>query len=210
VQEAVDLMMLAFELAETYRNPVMVCGDGMIGQMMEPVEFPTEGKGPPMKENDWALTGSEGRKRRIVNSLYLTPEENYEHNIKLKKKYDLIAEKEQRSELYGDDYDLLLVAFGTMARICKSAIDEVAQEGKKVALFRPITLSPFPVDACREAMDRLPEGGKVLDVEMSMGQMIDDVRLVAEGTRKIEFLGAAGGIVPSPDEVAAKIRELLV
>jgi 2-oxoglutarate ferredoxin oxidoreductase subunit alpha len=209
VQEAVDLMTLAFELAEKYRNPVMVCGDGMIGQMMEPVEFPTEGRGPPMEENDWALTGCEGRERRVVNSLYLTPEENFAHNIRLKEKYDRIAASEQRSELYGEDYDLLLVAFGTMARICKSAIDEVAAEGRKVALFRPITLSPFPVDACRAAMDRLPDGGKVLDVEMSMGQMIDDVRLTAEGTRKIEFLGTAGGIVPSPDEVAAKIRELL-
>jgi len=213
VQEAVDLMMLAFELAETYRNPVMVCGDGMIGQMMEPVEFPTEGRGPPMKENEWALTCSEGRERRIVNSLYLTPEENFAHNIKLKAKYDLIAENEQRSELYiadaGADYDLLVVAFGTMARICKTAIDEVANEGLKVALFRPITISPFPTVACREAMDRLPEGAKVLDIEMSMGQMIDDVRLVAEGTRKIEFLGTAGGIVLSPEEVADKIRELL-
>jgi 2-oxoglutarate ferredoxin oxidoreductase subunit alpha len=209
VQEAVDLMMLAFELAETYRNPVMVCGDGMIGQMMEPVEFPTDGKGEPMKENDWALTGSEGRERRVVNSLYLTPEENYAHNIKLKEKYDRIAANEQRSELYGEDYELLIVAFGTMARICKSAIDEVAHEGLKVALFRPITLSPFPTVACREAMDRLPEGAKVLDVEMNMGQMIDDVRLVAEGTRQIEFLGKAGGIVPSPDEVADRIREML-
>ena len=213
VQEAVDLMTLAFELSEEYRNPVMVCGDGMIGQMMEPVEFPSEGKGPPMQENDWALTGSEGRERRIVNSLYLTPEENFAQNIKLKEKYDRIAAKEQRSELYaadwGDDYDLLLVAFGTMARICKSAIDEVAREGLKVALFRPITLSPYPVVACREAMDRLPEGGKVLDIEMNMGQMIDDVRIVAEGTRQIEFFGTAGGIVPSPDEVAGKIRELL-
>jgi 2-oxoglutarate ferredoxin oxidoreductase subunit alpha len=209
VQEAVDLMTLAFDLAEKYRNPVMVCGDGMIGQMMEPVEFPTEGKGSPMAENDWALDGCEGRERRIVNSLYLTPEENYAHNVKLKEKYDRVAANEQRSELYGEDYDLLLVAFGTMARICKSAIDEVAHEGLKVALFRPITISPFPVDACRAAMDKLPKGGKVLDIDMSMGQMIDDVRLVAEGTRKIEFLGRAGGIVPSPDEVAEKIREVL-
>ena len=213
VQEAVNLMTLAFELAEKYRNPVMVCADGMIGQMMEPVEFPREGRGEPLKENDWALTGCEGRERRIVNSLYLTPEENFAHNIKLKAKYDRIAENEQRSELYtvdgGDDYDLLVVAFGTMARICKTAIDEVANEGLKVGLFRPITLSPFPVVACREAMDQLPEGGRVLDIEMSMGQMIDDVRLVAEGTRKIEFLGTAGGIVPSPEEVADKIRELL-
>jgi len=212
VQEAVDLMMLAFELSEKYRNPVMVCADGMIGQMMEPVEFPTEGRGEPLGETDWALTGCEGRERRIVNSLYLTPEINYEHNLKLKKKYDLVTANEQRSELYGaddGDYDMLLVAFGTMARICKSAIDDAKRQGLKVALFRPITLWPYPSQACREAMDALPPDGKVLDVEMNMGQMIYDVRLAAEGTRQIEFYGKTGGLVPSPEEVLARIRELM-
>jgi len=102
VQEAVDLMILAFDLAEQYRNPVMVCADGMIGQMMEPVEFPGEGRGEPLKENDWALTGCEGRKRRIVNSLYLAPEELHGHNIKLKEKYDRIEANEKRWELYDD------------------------------------------------------------------------------------------------------------
>jgi len=211
VQEAVDLMMLAFKLAETYRNPVMVCADGMIGQMMEPVEFPSEGRGEPLAENDWALTGAEGRERRIVNSLFLTPEINYEHNIKLKKKYDLIASKEKRWELYGGeggDYDLLLVAFGTMARICKSVVDEARRSGLKVALFRPITLNPFPSEACRKAMDALPTGASVLDIEMNMGQMIYDVRLAAEGSRNIEFFGKAGGIVPSTEEVMAKAREI--
>ena len=189
--------------------PVLILGDGMIGQMMEPVEFPTEGQGPPMEENDWALTGSEGRERRIVNSLYLTPEENFAHNIHLKEKYDLIAANEQRSELYGEDYDLLLVAFGTMARICKSAIDDARRAGLKIALFRPITLWPYPEKACREAMDALPPGGKVLDIEMNMGQMIYDVRLAAEGSRQIEFFGKTGGLVPSPEEVLARIRELM-
>ncbi len=212
VQEAVDLMILAFELAEKYRNPAMIIADGMIGQMMEPVEFPTEGLGEPMGENDWALTGCEGRERRIVNSLYLSPDDLNEHNWKLKRKFDEIAKNEVRYELYGgdQDYELLMVAFGTMARICKTAIDEVhEQDGRKIALFRPITVNPFPYAALREAMDGLPEGGKVFNVEMSMGQMLEDVRLACEGTREIEFHGAAGGVVPSPDEVAAKIRDLL-
>jgi 2-oxoglutarate ferredoxin oxidoreductase subunit alpha len=211
VQEAVDLMTLAFELAEKYRNPVMVCADGMIGQMMEPVEFPGEGRGAPLKDNDWALTGADGRPRRIVNSLYLAPEENHAHNVRLREKWERIRAAEQRFELYAadDGYDLLLVAFGTMARICKSAIDEVRAEGMRVALFRPITLNPFPYEACREAMDAVGENGKVLDVEMSMGQMIEDVKLAAEGTKDIAFYGTAGGIVPSPDEVAGRIRRLL-
>jgi len=112
VQEAVDTMSLAFELAEKYRNPVMICADGMIGQMMEPVEFPREDVGEPFGENDWALTGCEGRERRIVNSLYLSPEELFQHNIRLKEKYDEIEKNEQRSELFNGDepYDLLITA----------------------------------------------------------------------------------------------------
>jgi 2-oxoglutarate ferredoxin oxidoreductase subunit alpha len=211
VQEAVDLMTLAFELAETYRNPVMVCADGMIGQMMEPVEFPGDGRGPPLRDNDWALTGSEGRERRVVNSLYLAPEELDAHNRKLKAKYDLVAEKEMRHEHVGGDEprDLLVVAFGTMARIARSAIDSLREEGIEVALFRPITLNPFPYPALREAMDGLTPRGRVLNVEMSMGQMVYDVKLAAEGSRPIEFHGTAGGVVPSPDDVAAKIKEIL-
>ncbi|MHC4821726.1 MAG: 3-methyl-2-oxobutanoate dehydrogenase subunit beta, partial [Planctomycetota bacterium] len=211
VQEAVDLMTLAFELSETYRNPVMVCADGMIGQMMEPVEFPSDDRGEPMADNDWALTGCEGRERRVVNSLYLDPEELNAHNKHLKAKYDLIAEKETRFELDAGEEpaDLLLVAFGTMARICKSAIAQVREEGLRVALFRPVTLNPFPYDDLRRAMDSLPTDARVLDVEMNMGQMIYDVRLAAEGSRSIEFHGSAGGVVPSPDDVAARIHEML-
>jgi 2-oxoglutarate ferredoxin oxidoreductase subunit alpha len=210
VQEAVDLMGLAFELAERYRNPVMVCADGMIGQMMEPVEFPGDGRGAPLAENDWALTGAEGRERRIVNSLYLAPEELLAHNVKLKEKYDRIAEAEPRWEIYnGDDpYDLLLVAFGTMARICKSAIDEVKHEGLRVALYRPITLNPFPFDACRDAMNAIEGSGRVLTVEMSMGQLVFDVKHAAAGSREVELYGTAGGVVPSPDQVAERIRAL--
>jgi len=211
VQEAVDLMTLAFDLAERYRNPVMVCADGMIGQMMEPVEFHGEERGAPMGETTWGLGVRDGRKRRIVNSLYLSPEELNRHNLKLKRKYDEVAANETRSELYAAEggYDLLLVAFGTMARICKTAIDEVRDEGLRVALFRPVTLNPFPFAALRAAMDGIDGDGAVFDVEMSMGQMLYDVRLAAEGTRRIEFHGTAGGVVPSPDDVALRIREIL-
>jgi len=211
VQEAVDLMILAFDLAEKYRNPVMVCADGMIGQMMEPVEFPREGRGEPFSDNDWALTGCEGRERRIVNSLFLSPDQLFQHNIELKEKYDRITQKEQRWELFNCDepYDLLIMAFGTMARICKTAITELKDEGIHVGLFRPITLEPFPYDACRAAMDGIRSDGPVLTVEMNMGQMIYDIKLAAEGTRRQEFYGTAGGIVPSPDQVADKVREFL-
>ena len=214
VQEAVDLMTLAFDLAERYRNPVMVCADGMIGQMMEPVEFAAEPDALPSNEmgvDSWSMGVRNGRKRRIVNSLYLSPEELHQHNLKLKAKYDDIAGREARSELYGGDrgYDLLLVAFGTMARICKTAIDEVREEGLRAALFRPITLNPFPFADLRTAMDAIDGDGAVFDVEMSMGQMLYDVKLAAEGTRRIEFHGTAGGVVPSPDEVAQRIREIL-
>lgn len=211
VQEAVDLMTLAFELSERYRNPVMVCADGMIGQMMEPVEFPTEGRGPPLRENDWSLDGCEGRPRRIVNSLYLSPEDLDQHNRKLKAKYDRIAENETRHELVGggERAELLVVAFGTMARICKSAISHLREEGVNVALFRPVTLNPYPFKELRAAMDGLPEGARVLAIEMSMGQMVYDVRLAAEGSRKIEFYGTAGGVVPSPDDVSMEIERVL-
>ncbi|UCF68831.1 MAG: 3-methyl-2-oxobutanoate dehydrogenase subunit VorB [Acidobacteriota bacterium] len=212
VQEAVDLMTLAFELADKYRNPVMVCGDGMIGQMMEPVEFPSEEFDETTWSGEWALTGCEGRERRIVNSLFLTPETLHEHNLKLKRKYDEIAANEKRWELYNGEaegYELLVTAFGTMARICKTAIDELKSEGIEVALFRPVSINPFPYEACHEAMAKIKDGGRVLDVEMSMGQLIYDIKLAAEGSREIDFFGTAGGIVPSPDQVYEKIREVL-
>ena len=212
VQEAVDLMTLAFELSERYRNPVMVCADGMIGQMMEPVEFHSEGRGAPLKENDWALTGCEGRSRHIVNSLYLTPEVLQDHNLKLKAKYDLIAENEQRWEVYNGEqsYDMLLVAFGTMARICKTAIDELREEGLKrciVPANHTEPISPLP-PAAKRWTPSAPTG-PVMSVEMSMGQLILDVKLAAEGSRTIELYGTAGGIVPSPDQVVERIRSML-
>ena len=160
VQEAVDLMILAFELAEKYRNPVMIVADGMIGQMMEPVEFPGEGVGAPMQENDWALTGCEGRERRIVNSLYLSPEELNEHNLKLKRKFDEITKNEMRSELYGEpgEYDLLIIAFGTMARICKTAIDEVRRGGPEGRALPPDHAQPVPLRGAARGDGRAARG----------------------------------------------------
>jgi 2-oxoglutarate/2-oxoacid ferredoxin oxidoreductase subunit alpha len=204
VQEAVNLVMLAFELSEKYRNPVMVIGDGMIGQMMEPVDFPTEGVGKPLDPGDWALTGCEGRKRRIINSLYLDADILNRHNFKLKAKWERITAAEKRFECYQCDgpVDLLVTSFGMTSRICKTAIDELTKKGYSIGLFRPISLSPFPTEACRKAID---QAGRVLDVEMNMGQMLQDVQCVAQGTKPIDFLGTAGGVVPSVEEVVEKM-----
>jgi 2-oxoglutarate/2-oxoacid ferredoxin oxidoreductase subunit alpha len=205
VQEAVNHMGLAFEIAEKYLTPVMVIGDGMIGQMMEPVEFPELGKTEPLDPGDWALTGREGRERRIVNSLYLDPQLLHEHNEKLARKYALIAEKEVRFELYNCDepYDLLVTSFGMMSRICKTAIDQLKAEGINIGLFRPITAKPFPFDVCRKAADKAKG---VISVEMNMGQMLEDVKMAVQGTKPIDFYGKAGGVIPSVEQVAEQLR----
>jgi 2-oxoglutarate ferredoxin oxidoreductase subunit alpha len=204
VQEAVNLVILAFELAEKYLTPVMVIGDGMIGQMMEPVEFPIEGVGPPLDPGDWALTGARGRDKRIVNSLHLNPEICNRVNMELKAKYDRIKENEQRWELYNTEepYDLLVCAFGMMSRICKTAIDELAEEGHRIGLFRPVTVWPYPYAACREAMQKAK---RVLVLEMNMGQMVEDIQIAGQGSREIDFFGTAGGKVFSPDEAKEKM-----
>lgn len=210
VQESVDMMMLAFDLAEKYRNPVMLLGDGMIGQMMEPVSFPTEGAGPPMGENDWALTGADGRAPRAVTSLFLDPDAFHQHNLKLKAKYDAIAEAEQRWEVYPKDEpaEILITAFGTMARICKSAVDNLREQGIAASLFRPITLKPFPYQHLAECVGQLTGKAQVLDVEMNMGQMIYDINLALCG-KPIEFIGTAGGVIPTPEEIMEKVQQLL-
>jgi len=166
LQEAADLMIDAFDLADLYRSPVMLLGDGLIGQMMEPVEF----KPRPKRElppKDWAVTGCKGRKPNIVNSLYLDPEECERMNHRLAARYKVWEEKETRHAGYNLDapYDLLIVANGTVARVCQTAIDELKEAGIQVGLFRPITLYPFPVKALREAAARAKH---VLVVELNM------------------------------------------
>ena len=209
VQEAADLVQDAFDLADFYRNPVMVLGDGLIGQMMEPVEFrPERTPCKPLPPKEWAATGCPGdRPTNIVNSLFLDPEVLERHNQKLKAKYDRMVRDEVRCASYGTDrpYDVLVVAYGTVARVSSTALDDLREEGVDAALFRPITLFPFPYAELRTAAEKARE---VLVVELSTGQMIEDVRLALEGRMPIHFLGRQGGMLISPEAVAEKVKAI--
>jgi len=210
IQEAADLVQDAFDLADYYRNPVMILGDGLIGQMMEPVEF-HEGREPikELEPKTWATTGCDGsRPTNIINSLFLDPEELEQHNIRLKAKYDKMVENEIRFATYGtdQDYDVLIVAYGTVARVSTTAIEELQEEGVRAALVRPISLFPFPYEAIREAALKAKA---VLVVELSTGQMIEDVQLALARSRPVHFHNRLGGILVSPDEVIAKVKAIL-
>ncbi|MGV8146721.1 MAG: 3-methyl-2-oxobutanoate dehydrogenase subunit VorB [Alkaliphilus sp.] len=207
IQEAVDLTIKSFDLADYYRNPVIVLGDGMIGQMMEPVEFDLSEK-RDLPKKDWATTGTNGeRKPNIINSLALASEDLERHNYKLQKKYDEMEEKEVMYETYKmDDAEIVLVAYGTTSRITKNAIDSLRESGIKAGLIRPITLWPFP----NKAFNEITKTAKsILVVEMSMGQMIDDVKIANEGRLPIHFHGRPGGMIPSPEEIAEKAKEIV-
>lgn len=206
VQEAVDMIMEAFNVADFYRTPVMVVADGMIGQMMEPVEF----KAPKTRElpvKDWASVGTKGqRKPNVINSLYLQPEELEQHCIKLEAKYREIEKNEVDYEMYQtEDAELVFVAYGTTSRIVKNSIDILRAQGIKAGLIRPKTLWPFPV----EAFNKIPAAKNLLTVEMSMGQMVEDVRLAVEGRLPVHFYGRAGGMVPDPEGIANKAKEVV-
>ena len=204
VQEAVDLMPLAFDRADRYRNPVIVIGDGLIGQMMEPVEF-RPGDFPPLPAKDWATTGCKGRKPNLINSLYLDPVKEEELNQRLCRKYAEMKKNEVRFEEYWVDkpYRVLLVAYGTTARVCKTAIQRLAQEGIQVALLRPISLYPFPEERIYELSKRAEF---VMSVEMSCGQMLEDVRLAIGRDKPLYFYGRQGGFVPTPEEVMEQVN----
>jgi 2-oxoglutarate ferredoxin oxidoreductase subunit alpha len=210
IQEAADLVQDAFDLADYYRNPVMILGDGLIGQMMEPVEFREVRE--PIKELEpktWATTGCNGsRPPNIINSLFLDPEKLEQHNIHLQTKFDQIVRDEVRFANYhtDEDYDVLIVAYGTVARVCSTAIDELREAGKAVAMVRPITLFPYPYEAVREAA---LNASSVLVAELSSGQMIEDVELALARSRPIHFLNRMGGMLVSPDEVVAKVTAML-
>ena len=208
LQEAVDLVTEAFDLADYYRNPVLILGDGLLGQMMEPVEFnPAKPRELPAK--DWATNGlrNHGPKHNIINSLVLDPHGLEEHNIRLQAKYAGIVEAEQKAELIEcDDADLVIVAYGSTARIAKTAITQLRKEGLKVGLIRPISLWPFPVKAFEGI---IPTVKSFLTVEMSAGQMVEDVRLTVNGRKPVHFYGRMGGIVPTPEEIAAQAKEIL-
>ncbi len=206
IQEMCDMIMDAFEKGEYYRNPVMILVDGMIGQMMEPVEFKELTK--EHKAPDWATTGTEGkRKPNIINSLYLSPEKLEEHNIRLTKKYAEMQEKEQAWEEYNmENPEVICIAYGTTSRIVKNAIETLRAEGKQVGLIRPKTLWPFP----EKAMKEYPKSAKaILVVEMSMGQMITDVKAFNEGRVPVHFYGRSGGMIPTPEAVADELRKII-
>lgn len=207
VQELVDLVIEGFDLADIYRTPVMILGDGMIGQMMEPVEFKTEAN-KVLPEKDWATVGTGGkRKPNVINSLYLQAEDLENHNIKLQAKFAKIRENEKRVEKYNiENADIVLTAYGTTSRIAKTAISKLEKEGYKVGLIRPISLYPFPNEAYEEIND---DAKGVLTIEMSSGQMIDDVRLSLNGKLPTYFYGRTGGMVPSPEEIVNKVKEIL-
>ena len=207
IQEMVDLLQDAFEKADYYRNPVLVVGDGMIGQMMEPVEFNERPK-LDLPAKDWAATGTEGkRKPNVINSLFLQAEDLENHNIKLTKKYQAMKDNEQKYEAYNmENTEVICVAYGTTSRIVKNAIGILKEEGINVGLIRPITLWPFP----EKAFVELPKTAKAfLSVEMSMGQMIDDIKIVSNGRLPVDFYGRSGGMIPEPKAIVNKIKEML-
>lgn len=203
VQELVDLTGLAFDLADAYRNPVLILGDGLLGQMMEPVRFPDPRPAPPPP--DWALTGARGRPRRVVTSIYLAAEALEAHNLRLQAKFRQMAEREPRWESFmTDDARLVVVAYGTASRIARAAVEAAREAGLAVGLFRPVTLWPFPAAPLEALAAR--EGTRFLAVELSAGQMVEDVRLAVAGRAPVDFYGRMGGGIPTPREILAEIR----
>ncbi len=207
-QELFEFPKLAFELAEKYRNPALILADGLLGQMMEPVEFSYEPVDPnTLPEPAYALSGCKGRERRVVRSYDLKPGKLEEWNWRRQKKYQQIMQDEQRFETTScEDADLVIVAFGTCARVCNAAMRMAREKGLKVGLLRPITLWPFPAKVLAELSKKTDD---FLVVEMNMGQMIEDVKLATECRGKIHFHGRPGGGVPAPPEVFEKIQTIL-
>ena len=208
VQEACDMIMDAFDVAELYRTPVLVLLDGMIGQMMEPVDFdkPRKQRELPSKEG-WATTGTKGqRKPNIINSLYLSPEILEEHNYHLQRKYDVIEANELQYEMdRTEDAELVFVAYGTMARVVKNCVNEMRAEGLKVGLIRPKTVWPYPY----KAFDEIPACKNLFVIEMSLGQMVEDVKLGSNGRYPVHFYGRPGGMVPEPKEIIARAKKIM-
>jgi 2-oxoglutarate ferredoxin oxidoreductase subunit alpha len=212
VQEAVEMVMLAFPLAEKYRNPVMILGDGLIGQMMEPVDFSEAYKTEPTDKNDWAVNGMDTRnssRRNLLRSLYLDPEELNRQNLILKAKYEQMEREDIRFEAYNTDgdYSGLIVSYGTMSRVCRTAIDQLKAAGVEIGMIRPQTVFPFPEDAIQKAAAK--DGCRwVASIEMSMGQMLEDVERSVGGERSVFWYGKCGGEVPTPEEVIDFVKSL--
>ena len=206
VQEIVSLTADAFNLADEYRMPVMILGDGTLGQMMEPVDF--DSVPAPIEANkDWATDGTNmNRKHNIINSLYLSPEELERTIIEREKKYDIIKEKEARYEAHDiEDADIVISSYGTTSRVVESAVKQLRAEGYKVGVIRPITLWPYPVEIFKKTAKTAKA---FLSVEMSMGQMVEDIKLAVDGQAPVYFFGRTGGIIPTPAEVIDEVKKI--
>lgn len=210
VQEAIDIMMYAYDKAEQYRIPVLFIADGIIAQMMEPVEMPdfVDFKIDPEKK-PWACTGwkpgDDPEKRGVINSIFISTEELAAHNDILQAMYKEVTANEQQWEYYNcENAEYIITAFGTVARIAKSAINELKEQGINVGLVRPITVWPFPYDAVSKAINA-DSVKAVLDVELNEGQMLQDVKLAVNGTKPVDFYGHCGSQMPTTDEIVAKI-----
>jgi len=205
VQEMASSINEAFDLADEYRTPVIILIDGLLGQMMEPVELPEKTTATVAKP--WAVnTDQTGRERNVINSLHLDPYELAESNVERFERYELIKKNEQRVDEYRvDDAEYVIVAFGACARVARTAVDKAREAGIKAGLIRPITLVPFPEDAIEAA---IPHTSAFLSVEMNMGQMVEDVRLVVSGRVPVEFFGHAGGVIPTPSEILDQLKAL--
>lgn len=206
IQEMVDLVYTAFDKADEYRMPAMILADGMLGQMMEPVAFP-ETEVTEFVAKPWATNGHKNkREHNIINSLYLQASELERTIVERFARYDVIKQKEQRAEEYlVEDADIVLVAYGATARIAQSAVKTARGQGIKAGLIRPITVWPFPNNAIEKAC---ATAKSFLCVEMSMGQMVDDVRLAVNGRMPVHFFGRTGGVIPTPAEVLGQIKNI--
>jgi len=204
VQELYDLTRQAFDLADQYLTPVLVLGDALLGQMMEPMVVPTEVVDPAtLPPKPWATTGAKGRPHNVVNSLYIDPAKLEEVNARIQERYHRAQREVRYAAEQLEEAEFAVVAYGTAARVASSAIQQARAEGIAVGLFRPITLYPFPHAAVAERAERVKA---LLVVELSLGQMVEDVRLAVEGRRSVQFLGRSGGVVMTPAEVLGRIR----
>jgi len=205
VQEMADLTTLAFDLADRYRMPVMILADAQVGQMMEPMEWREYARPDDLPEKDWVLDGNAGREKRIVRSFFLYPGLLEVHNKHLQEKYALIFQREVRfEEVNIDEADLVVVAFGSAARVARGLVLDAAGD-MKIGLFRPITLWPFPSKRIRELAE---EGKRFLVAELNAGQMLEDVRLAVEGRSTVDFYGRMGSGMVTIEEMAEKAREI--
>ncbi len=209
LQEAVDLIKQSFDKADAYRNPVMIAVDGLLGQMMEPVDLERTPDSKQRERKEWATDGDAGRrgKANTIVSLHLDPNKLEEHNLALKEKYDRMVENEQRYErLETEDAELVFIAYGSTARIARSAVESLREEGYKVGMIRPITLWPFPENAFKKLPDTVHT---LLTLEMSLGQMHQDVKIVNQGRYHLDLYARTGGVVPEPEEFIEKAKAIL-